>query len=239
MYPKYLDSKGLMTLCREALWAKNVMEEKKSIQLFIIDAVQSIIFMEQQQYTIGTGVQAHFKHFLNIDGDDLLSFMKCFKYRQLKKGDSFIEEGGKANEIGFVLKGCMVCLYNKDGVNVIDEFAMENEFIADYTCALDNKPAEKKVKCIEDTELLVISIKDLHRLYTQSQVFERVGRLMAEALFKNWHNKAVSLMLDDAETRYKKLVIERPSLAQRVPQYMIASYLRVTPESLSRIRKKS
>ena len=61
---------------------------------------------------------------------------------------------------------------------------------------------------------------------------------MAEALFMSWQQKAKSLMLDDAEARYLKLITRRPALPQRVPQYLIASYLGVKPETLSRIRKK-
>jgi len=169
--------------------------------------------------------------------DDLAIIVEKFKPLNLKKGDCFIKEGGQCSEIAFIIKGSLVCEYNKDGLNVIDEFSMENEFISDYPNFLDNKPAEKNVKCLEDTSLLVINVNDLNALYQQKHSFERFGRLIAESLFKNWHNKSVSLMLDDAETRYKKLIKNRPSLYQRIPQYLIASYLGVTPESLSRIRK--
>ncbi len=61
---------------------------------------------------------------------------------------------------------------------------------------------------------------------------------MAEALYMNWQQKAKSLMLDDAEARYLKLIARRPNLFRRVPQYLIASYLNIKPETLSRIRKK-
>jgi len=85
---------------------------------------------------------------------------------------------------------------------------------------------------------MVISYDDLQGLYSQKPIFEKVGRLMAEALFLSWQQKAKSLMLDDAEARYLKLITRRPDLPQRVPQYLIASYLGVKPETLSRIRKK-
>ena len=136
------------------------------------------------------------------------------------------------------MNGSMLCSYNKNGKKIIDEFSLDKEFITDYISFLTNSPAEKDVKCLENTELLVIDYDDLQKLYAQNQVFERVGRLMAEALFMNWHQKAKSLMLDDAEARYIKLITKRPNLPQRIPQYLIASYLNVKPETLSRIRKK-
>ncbi|WP_281612693.1 Crp/Fnr family transcriptional regulator [Flammeovirga sp. SubArs3] len=182
--------------------------------------------------------KAYFSDFFPLEADDLETFTEKFTYKFLKKGDYFIKEGELCSVIGFIVKGCMICVYNKDGDDVIDEFSMENEFISDYPSLLDNKPAEKNVKCIEDTELLIIKASDLNELYNQKHSFERIGRLIAELLFKNWHQKAVSLMLDDAETRYLKLIKEKPTLVQRVQQYLIASYLNVTPESLSRIRKK-
>ncbi len=176
--------------------------------------------------------------FLPLKNEELDIFIRKFRPLHLKKGDYFIREGKLCAEIGLILKGCLVCVYNKEGMDVIDEFSMENEFISDYPNFLDNKPSDKNVKCLEDTELLVINNRDLNDLYNQSQSFERVGRIIAETLFKSWHQKAKSLMLDDAETRYNNLIKYRPTLPQRVPQYLIASYLGITAESLSRIRKK-
>jgi CRP-like cAMP-binding protein len=132
----------------------------------------------------------------------------------------------------------MLCSYNKDGKEVIDEFSLDNEFITDYKSFLTRTPADKDVRCLEKSSLLIISYEDLQDLYAEHPRFERIGRLMAEALFINWQDKAKSLLLDDAETRYLKLTSGRPDLVQRVPQYLIASYLGVSPETLSRIRKK-
>lgn len=193
--------------------------------------------MTENNY-LNENIKSYFSNFLPLEKDDLETFLHKFKRKQFKKGEYFIKEGGQCSEIGFVLKGCLICVYNKEGTGVIDEFSLEYEFISDYKNFIDDNLAEKDVKCLEDTELLVINRKDLHHLYVQKQSFEKVGRIIAESLFKNWQKKAISLMLDDAETRYRKLIENKPTLSQRVPQYLIASYLNITPESLSRIRKK-
>ena len=180
----------------------------------------------------------HIGQLIPLQEEDLKIFLSKFKSISLKKGDYFIREGQISRKVGFIISGSMLCSYNKEGKEIIDEFSLDKEFITDYFSFLTNSPAGKDVRCLENTELIVINYDDMQKLYTQNPVFEKVGRLMAEALFMNWQQKAKSLMLDDTEARYVKLIARRPDLPQRVPQYLIASYLNVKPETLSRIRKK-
>tara|TARA_B100000212_G_C27209074_1_gene462172 strand:+ start:198 stop:779 length:582 start_codon:yes stop_codon:yes gene_type:complete len=180
----------------------------------------------------------HLSKVLPLANNELQSFISAFNPLFLKKGDCFIKEGQYKKRLGLIVKGCMYCYYNKDGEEIIDEFSLDYEFITDYYSYLTNTPIEKNVKCIEDTEMLVIDFDNLEKQFSNTQKFERMGRIIAENLFINWQQKAKSLMLDNAETRYLKLISKRADLIQRVPQYLIASYLSVKPETLSRIRKK-
>jgi len=175
---------------------------------------------------------------LSLGGNDKETFNSLFKPISLSKGDLFIKEGQYVNKVGFITKGCMMCVYHKDGKEYIDEFSIENEFITDYFSFLTDTPSSKDVKCLEDCEIFVLQKEDLYSLYEKSHKFERIGRLIAEGLFMNWEQKSKSLVLDTAEERYVKLIKERPSISQRVPQYLIASFLGVTPETVSRIRNK-
>lgn len=180
----------------------------------------------------------HLKQLLPLSDSELEDFINNFRTVHLKKGEYFIKEGQLKKELGLIVKGCMLCYYNKDGEQVIDEFSLDFEFITDYFSYLTNTPAEKNVKCIEDTDLLVLPFDQLHAEYANDPNLDKVGRIMAEGLFINSQQKAKSLMIDDAETRYLKLIAKRSDLVQRVPQYLIASYLNVKPETLSRIRNK-
>ncbi|MFC0877135.1 Crp/Fnr family transcriptional regulator [Saccharicrinis sp. FJH2] len=180
----------------------------------------------------------HLKQILPLSDSELEDFINKFRRVHLKKGEYFIKEGQLKKELGLIIKGCMLCYYNKDGEQVIDEFSLDYEFITDYFSYLTNTPAVKNVKCIEDTDLLVLPFDQLNSEYGNNPDFEKVGRIMAEGLFINTQEKAKSMMIDDAETRYLKLISKRSDLVQRVPQYLIASYLNVKPETLSRIRKK-
>jgi CRP-like cAMP-binding protein len=166
-------------------------------------------------------------------------FFSKFKAVSYKKGDYFVKEGQISRYIGFIVKGCLMCVYNNDGKEYIDEFSLDNEFISAYASFITGTPADKDIICLEDSELLILSYSNLQELYEIDPVFERTGRLMAEMLFMNWQQRVKSLLLDNAETRYLKLTENRPDLIQRVPQYHIAQYLGVSPETLSRIRKNT
>ncbi|MCF6348511.1 MAG: Crp/Fnr family transcriptional regulator [Flavobacteriaceae bacterium] len=161
-----------------------------------------------------------------------------FKPLRLNKGDYFVKTGEISKYLAFIIKGCMYCSYNKDGIEVVDEFSFEKDFIADYGNMLKSQPSDKDIKCLEDCELMVISFEDLKKIYDLGQTFEKIGRIITESLFLNWHDKSKSLLLDDAQERYLKLIKNKPNLQQRVPQYLIASYLGVSPETLSRVRRK-
>lgn len=175
---------------------------------------------------------------LQIDSDNAQSFVEQFELRSFSKGVYFLRNGELCKQIAFINKGAMYCVYNKEGIDKVDEFSFENDFITDYLSVLTHAPADKDIVCLEDCEILVANTQKLNELYQKHPIFERIGRLMAEGLFINWHLKAKSLFMDDAETRYQKLLELRPGLSQRVPQYLVASYLNVSPETLSRIRKK-
>jgi CRP-like cAMP-binding protein len=172
-----------------------------------------------------------------VDEEYLDVFFSRFKPASYKKGDYFVREGQVSRYIGYIIKGCLMCVYNNDGKEFIDEFSMDNEFISAYASFIKGAPADKDIICLEDCDLLILGYHDLQELYELDPVYERTGRLIAEMLFINWQQRVKSLLLDDAETRYKKMASQRPDLMQRVPQYLIAQYLGISPETLSRIRK--
>jgi CRP-like cAMP-binding protein len=183
-------------------------------------------------------LKKYLKDNLHLEQDLIEKFVSEFSHERFKAKDFFLSNGRVCNKIAFINQGAMYCVYNKDGIDRIDEFSFENDFITDYLSLLSGMPADKDIICLEDCEILTIDKYALEKVYKQDLRFERVGRLMAEGLFINWHLKAKSLFLDDAETRYLNLLAQKPDLPQRVPQYLVASYLNVSPETLSRIRRK-
>jgi CRP-like cAMP-binding protein len=170
--------------------------------------------------------------------ETVASFARAFTRKELKKSEYFLREGQQCQHLAYIMQGAMMCYYNKNGKRFIDEFSLDHEFITDYTSFLQQSPSNKNIQCLEDTTAFIISREKLDGLYRQNQAdFERLGRVMAEQLYLQWHEKSKSLLMDNATERYTKLIQNRAQLPQRVPQYLIAEYLGITPESLSRIRK--
>lgn len=113
------------------------------------------------------------------------------------------------------------------------------EFIFRYmTVLLHARFLVFMVDALTDTTIINLDYDSVQMLYRKNPAFERFGRLIAEAILISINKRMMSFMLDTPEIRYLNLINERPKVIQNIPQYMIASYLGVTPEGLSRIKKR-
>ncbi|WP_158561307.1 Crp/Fnr family transcriptional regulator [Emticicia sp. C21] len=174
----------------------------------------------------------------DISADEADIFLAEFRKKELKKNEIFIAEGEVCHVVGLIEKGLMVCAYNKDGEEIIDEFGFENGFITNYYSFLTHLPSQKEIRTLEPCVAHIITRESLEKLGSQHAFIQKMNRMMNEKLFLRAHDKIKSLLLESAQERYEKMIAQRPDLAQRIPQYMLASYLHVKPETISRIRKK-
>lgn len=165
-------------------------------------------------------------------------FLSKFTRISLNKNDVFITPGKVCNTIGLIEKGLMKCVYHRNGEEMVFEFAYENSFISDYYSFVTLTPSEKEIRCLEDTTVYTISRESLEKMGKEHAFIESMSRKINEILFLRMHDRLKSMLLDSAAERYQKLLAERHDLTQRMPQYLIASYLNVKPETISRIRKK-
>lgn len=175
---------------------------------------------------------------LNLRSDLLAGFIAKLKPLPVSKGDYFLTEGKLCRHIALVTKGAFYSYYKKDGNDIIEDFCLEGCFLADYPAFINNTTAKKNFKAIEDSMLLTISKIELDKMYQSDSAYERAGRLIAEYLFTGWESKLRDNIFLSPTERYKKLLKTRPDILQRVPQYLIASFLNITPQYLSQIRKK-
>ncbi len=174
----------------------------------------------------------------DIEEDTWQEFAAKLVVRNYRKGELVIKPGMVCKHVSYVNKGLLRSYYLVDGKEIITSFFAEACYFSDYESFLSRKPAVMYSEAIEDTEAVDLNYADLQSLYTAHPQCERVGRLVAEELFVHLSNRNSSFLLDTPEQRYARLLQECDPIVQRIPQYMIASYLGITPEALSRIRAR-
>lgn len=175
---------------------------------------------------------------LTEEGWQLLEGVAVIK--NYRKGEFFLHPGQVCNYVSFINQGLVRGYYLLDGKEYVTGFFDGDEcvYFSAYESFLSRKPTELYYEALEDTEIVDISYDDLQMLYDKVPGADRLGRLVAEDLYIILSEKNASFQLESAEQRYLKLLQSRPLLFQKVPQYMIASFLGITPEALSRVRAR-
>lgn len=161
-----------------------------------------------------------------------------FVYREVPKKFTLVREGQVARELYFINQGCLRFYYNREGDEVTGFIFTEGLFATALDSFLQQEPSHQIVETLEDCELLVIGYDDLQRLYDYSVNFQIFGRRLAEQRLVNAQRVLSSYILDSPEVRYRKLLATQPEWIRRVPQHYLASFLGITPVSLSRIRRR-
>ena len=156
----------------------------------------------------------------------------------LKKKEHYLREGEVCNKYGFIMKGCVRLYFLTDDEEVCKDLLFEKTFTGSLASFTLQKPALFNVAAIEETSLLEIRRSDLLELYERYFCWQKLGRLLAEALAIRKELREISFLKDSPEERYLKLLAEQPMVLQRVPLHYVASYLGMKPETLSRIRNK-
>lgn len=144
--------------------------------------------------------------------------------------------GYTCKTIYFVVKGALRIYYLKDGIDITESFEFENTVVARVESLFSGQPSRKAIQALEDTTLIAIPSNQLFELYDDFPELERLFRKIFEQAHVKTINRLESIQFHSAEERYQNLLKEEPQLIQRIPLKYIASYLGITPVSLSRIR---
>lgn len=158
--------------------------------------------------------------------------------KEFKKGRLLLEEGSIAKECYFNIKGCVRSYQILNGEEKTTQFFIEGDPIASLLSYLNKTPANHYFECIEDCTLAVLSFDNEQKLYKKHPKFEALCRNSIEQEFGKQQEVLQNYLTRNPEERYLMLQETRPELLQRVPQYHLATFLGVQPESLSRIRKR-
>ena len=157
--------------------------------------------------------------------------------RTYEKGTILLREGDRGSESYFVLKGLVRYYYVVDGAEKTTDFFVEGD-VFEPSCVADTSESDHFISCVEDCILSVSTPGMETEMMAQFPRLERVCRLVAEDTLRTTTETLHDFKLLSPQQRYEHLSSTRPDLIQRVPQYMIASYLGIAPESLSRIRNR-
>jgi len=177
---------------------------------------------------------------LTLSDKDKHLMQETFKYKKLRKKQYYLQEGDVSKYISFLIKGAMR-MYSVDqkGHEHIVRFGVENWWMGDYESNNLNTPSKFYIDAVEDSELLTVTNAQIQELITNIPAFDEMIRMLdrrANIATQNRIHAAISLT---AEERYQHLQNAYPAFIQRFPQGMVASYLGISPETLSRIRKHS
>lgn len=162
--------------------------------------------------------------------------MAHFKPLEVKKGETLLFQGQVCDKVYFVKKGCIRLFYIADNVEITVWFSFEDNSAIELSSFLSGDPSDYFLEAIEDSEVLSLYKSELTSLYDRHPEMERIMRTFWEDVILNLLKRFTALQKDSAEKRYLDLM-NKPRYMQRIPQKYLASYIGVTPSSLSRIRR--
>ena len=176
----------------------------------------------------------------SISSSDWNFFISKLQRRIITKKSVFIKVNQIENHISFIESGIVRLFIPKDNPEkeITFGFSFKNQFVSAYDSFLTQSPSNYQLQALTDTSMLSISYKDLQLVYESTQIGNLIGRLTAEDLFLIKSKREQDLLNLNAEQRYLKLFKERPELLKTIPLKYISSYIGVTAQALSRIRKR-
>jgi signal-transduction protein with cAMP-binding, CBS, and nucleotidyltransferase domain len=191
-----------------------------------------------QNSELGKQLKDKFDAFFKADVELWNAFADKLKLRKFKKNDIIKDIDKIEHYLNIISTGSVGNFILNGGTETCISLSVVNNFSSDYYSFLSQKPSVIRTIALESTELLSISNKNLSDLYLKSNKGIWIGKAIAEQLFIQRQQVQIDLLTLTAEERYLKLLVEKPEVFQKVSLKYIASYIGITPESLSRLRKK-
>ncbi len=178
------------------------------------------------------------KQMINVSEDELNGFLNQAVIKTFKRQEILSRPNVIPNEIFFINKGLVrVLITNNEGTEHTIHFALENQFIADYSNFIQGQPSIYSLQTLEETEVVILPQTTIAWGYKNLTEGQKMGRLIAEYYFIYQDDRIKNLYVRTPKQRYDSITDVFPNIHNRVPQHMIASYLGITSIHLSRLKK--
>ena len=175
---------------------------------------------------------------INPSPAELDALRSILRPRVLARQEHFLREGEVCRSVALVEKGSLRLYYTVDGREICKDFLFQNAVAGSFASFFTQQPSALNVAALEETTLLEMAHADVLYLYDHYPAWQKLGRLVVQEQLVRSERREASLLKDPPEVRYRNLVEEHPKVFKKVPLQYIASYLGITPETLSRYRNK-
>lgn len=176
---------------------------------------------------------------IDVSADELDVILQYFKPLTTKKNELLLHNGESSQRTFFVGKGCLrIFFINEDGQEATRYFAFENQLATALTSFITGEPSLEFIQSVEQSDILYIAHRDFHNLLKEVPQWEKFYRLYLEFAYVNNTKRLQSFITMDALERYKNLLHKNPAIVRRLPNKMVASYLGISQETLSRLKSK-
>jgi len=186
---------------------------------------------------MNTDLKKFITKYVKLSDVELEDITTKFKSKVVKKNNYLLRQGDTCKDLVFVQKGCLRLYYLKDDIEVSVWFAFEQSSAIEINSFISGNPSDYLLEAIEDSEVLCLSKTELNKLYQSQPKMQEMMRNFWEDVILNLINRFTALQKDSAEKRYLDL-LNKPAYLETIPQKYLASFIGVTPTSLSRIRKQ-
>lgn len=183
-------------------------------------------------------IRYYFEERIKMTDNDWKIFSSRLIQKEFPKKHILLRVGKIENHLSFIEKGMIRFYIPKEENDLTFTFAFENDFVSGYDSFLTKTPATYCIETLTETILWQLTYHDLQDIYSQTEIGNVIGRYASERLYLNKVKRELSLLNETAEERYLNLFTEQPKLIKEVPLKYIASYIGITPQALSRIRKR-
>ncbi|MDQ1087137.1 MULTISPECIES: Crp/Fnr family transcriptional regulator [unclassified Siphonobacter] len=176
---------------------------------------------------------------IKVNEEELRTILSYFKPLTLTKNELVVTHGQTSQRTYFVGKGCLrVCFIDEKGQEATRYFAFENQFATALVSFITSEPSEEFIQAVEPTELLYISHTDFHQLLDTIPQWEKFYRYYLEKAYVNNTKRLMSFLIQDAAEKYRLLLAENPVIVRRLSNKLVASYLNISQETLSRLKAR-